>query len=794
MSEDVTASTVDVSDSARQPYGPLFGGDVTSAQQVVGTRYEVLRLAGAGGMGSVFAARDTLLHRTVAIKISRSAQINQSDAAARERLVAEARAMAGLRHPNLCRVLEVAVDAPSPYMVMEWTDGIHLTDAARSLRIDDRLRLFERVCVAVSAAHRAGVAHRDLKPQNILVDSRGEPVVVDFGLARSSSGQPAGLTSAGTPGYAPPEQMMGQAEDWFRADVFSLGVILFELLTGRRPFEGKTTAETARMMRENAVPLPEDITPETPEAVQRICLKALERAPADRYADASEMALDIARYFRGEPVAARPTQLAGRFQEHLEEQMLAARVWRKHGLITDRECDRLVNILTDLQRPESPWVVDSRRLTFSQVSLYLGGWIILIGVLVGMSLVWNELNRAWLIGGAMLGASVLMGLGFTLRRVGRELASVVHFMAGVTVAPASLWLLFRDTGWLADAPGATSPRFFSWALGFDETPAGLGGVQLACVGILWCGLCLLMRWYTHAAAFSWLGSIAGLLTWFVLWTATDYSIGTDGRALAFARFGVWMSLGGCASLLPIAFRGWAEERGAVRVGPRRRRPRDSGPLLAATLISLVVGLSAIAWFEPKWLGIPAIFATSSHTLKTSLAFMTSGILQQAASMLLTARPWRAGSHGATALRWLVPNHICGAMVYLHIDRTGDNNSAALAWLVLLSLAAVSFISLSVVRQWKPFLFSGLAYLTVAYIRAFSLVDACYPRAEVMPPERHTWHAILVAGALAIGLLVMLAAWAFPDVRHRIAQSPLVRRTTVRRVVAGRPDDAGGPHS
>jgi hypothetical protein len=136
------------------------------------------------------------------------------------------------------------------------------------------------------------------------------------------------------------------------------------------------------------------------------------------------------------------------------------------------------------------------------------------------------------------------------------------------------------------------------------------------------------------------------------------------------------------------------------------------------------------------------------------------------------------------LRWLVPNHICGALVYLHVDQTGSEGYAAIVWLVTLAAAALGFIGLSVVRQWKPFLFSGLGYLTVAYVRGFVLVDSYFPKAEVVPWARLAWQTALVAGALGLGLLVMLLAWAFPDLRRGVGSIASSTRLSRFRTRAG----------
>jgi len=222
-------------DTTASPAGLGSPMSMPEAQRIVGDRYVLERIAGSGGMGLVYSATDKMLQRRVAIKFlhQRGVAIGPEN----QRVLSEARTMAGLRHSNLCPVYEVSVESTVPFLVMDWIDGIDLKSAWRGTDLKGRLTLFVKIVEAVGAAHSAGVVHRDLKPTNILVNRKGEPIIVDFGLALSgTSGESSIHTVGGTPGYAAPEQFnKGQHID-FTVDVYALGAIMFEMLTDRLPF------------------------------------------------------------------------------------------------------------------------------------------------------------------------------------------------------------------------------------------------------------------------------------------------------------------------------------------------------------------------------------------------------------------------------------------------------------------------------------------------------------------------------------------------------------------------------
>lgn len=290
-------------------------------------RYEVITFLGAGGMGSVYKVFDPSLKRFAAVKI-----LHRSEPGLKERLLREARAQARIDHPHVCQVYEVGEVRGRPYIAMQYIDGERLDEAIAGLPHDLVARLFADVARAVHAAHRNGLVHRDLKPGNILVARRssGElhPFVVDFGLARDLE-EPSAYSRTdvitGTPAYLAPEQIRGQGVDRC-TDVFSLGVVLFEALTGRTPFSGASVAETLVKITGEEPPPPRKLEPALPRDLETLLLRCLEKDPARRYASAQALADDLERYLAGEPILARRPTLTYRLGKRLRKNRALAAV------------------------------------------------------------------------------------------------------------------------------------------------------------------------------------------------------------------------------------------------------------------------------------------------------------------------------------------------------------------------------------------------------------------------------------------------------------------------------------
>jgi tRNA A-37 threonylcarbamoyl transferase component Bud32/Tfp pilus assembly protein PilF len=296
--------------TAAEPSGE--GGPAGGPQFPDVAGYEVLSVLGRGGMGVVYKARQQRLKRLVALKMIRAATADEEEYQARFR--AEAEAVARLRHPNVLQIYEVGEAAGLPFFALELLEGGSLQDRLRAGPLPARQAadLLATLARAVHAAHSAGVVHRDLKPGNVLFTTDGIPKVADFGLAKRLE-EPAGCQTqtgqiVGSPHYMAPEQARGDSRDVGpAADLHALGVILYELLTGRVPFQGAAVLETLRLVQEAEPVPPRRLQPAVPRDLDTICLKCLHKEPARRYASAALLADDLDRFLHDRPIQARAT-------------------------------------------------------------------------------------------------------------------------------------------------------------------------------------------------------------------------------------------------------------------------------------------------------------------------------------------------------------------------------------------------------------------------------------------------------------------------------------------------------
>jgi eukaryotic-like serine/threonine-protein kinase len=282
------------------------------AETLLNDRYELIKPLGSGGMAHVWLGRDRLLGRTVAVKILREEYTGKPDF--QERFLKEAQAIAKLSHPNLVTVYDFGIQNGQYFMIMEYVEGEDLKsvlrrtpgpslEAGRPQPVDTWLDITIQVCEGLGLAHRAGLVHCDIKPQNILLNDEGIAKIADFGIARALGHSAGGETGSeeevvwGSPQYISPEQAAGEALTP-ASDIYSTGVMLFEMLTGRLPFPGKDPRTLSLQHRLEPAPSPRLLNPGLPPELDEIVLRALAKDPSQRYRNGEQMARVLTSFLK----------------------------------------------------------------------------------------------------------------------------------------------------------------------------------------------------------------------------------------------------------------------------------------------------------------------------------------------------------------------------------------------------------------------------------------------------------------------------------------------------------------
>ena len=299
--------------------------------------YTLLEELGRGGMGVVYRAQHRTLKSDVALKMIRTSEFASQEEV--RRFFQEARAASRLKHSNIVNVHDAGELDGLPYLVMQHVDGESLAERLRHSRftIDESVEFIRHVAEAVEYLNDMNVIHRDLKPSNILIDQQGRPYVTDFGLAKVFDVDAESTTTGtviGTPAYMPPEQAWGTPEDVTnRSDIYSLGAILYELLTGQSPFASASPLDQILLLRDVDPPKPRSLNPDIPIELEQVCLRCLEKNPKYRYATAKELAADLKRYQDAIPINLPPIGIRQHWRRWIRREPALVAHWSAFAIM-----------------------------------------------------------------------------------------------------------------------------------------------------------------------------------------------------------------------------------------------------------------------------------------------------------------------------------------------------------------------------------------------------------------------------------------------------------------------------
>src|SRR5262245_20633227 len=705
--------------------------------------YKILGEIGSGGMGRVLLAFDERLGRKVAVKTLSPRYAGNPKL--RERFMREARALARLDHPNIVRIYNLGDADEEPHFVMEYIEGSSLTEAARRLGLSQKIDLMLKVILTVDFLHQRRMIHRDLKPGNILVGPDLEPKVLDFGLAAQVDDLGERLTRAGevmgTPDYFSPEQAQGHAPLDARSDIFSLGAILYELITGATPFRGDSMRDQIRLICDRDPEPPRRINSAIPGELQNICLKALEKDPSQRYQSAREMADDLTRFLAGEPVLALPSSysrmIAGKVEQHVRE--LGG--WRQDRILSEQEFDTFRRLYDRLIDREDAWIMEVRRLSLSQVSLYLGGWLLVTGAALMALFRYFGLSGDAAVGVVSIATASACYAGVSVCRRGRQKIGIAFLLAFCLLAPTLLVIVTNEWGiFSALTRGREDLELYHLFPAFKRTTNAQlwWAILLSLPAYLW------LRRFPRSSVFSLVTAVMSVLL----------------GVLTLLRMGLieWLDADPGKVyfyLIPIAVFFFA----AGFIIERSGHPSDSRYFYPLAVGFTLIALSGVAAFHQpyaEWLKSVAPVTRA----QVEYLFITNALsylaLQYACERLSSPQTrWVAKS-----FRFFIPGHVMTPLLLLGMAASDLwEQSPAITGLrlearlfeALLPFVACLFVFGSVAKQMKNFFVTGLLFLGIGVVRL----------QQDLFKDRAAWPLAL----LVLGFLLMLAAANYDSIKR-----------------------------
>jgi hypothetical protein len=604
-------------------------------------------------------------------------------------------------------------------------DGVSAERAAERMDFEQKAALLSKIARAVAYAHDMGVVHRDLKPGNILVDRAGEPKILDFGLAqRRGPNEAASVSVKGTPIYMAPEQFTAPESVGPRTDIHALGLILYELITGARPPEPAQMSDM-KAWAERALPLPRELNPNIPEPLQRICLKACERDPKDRYPTANLLADDLDRFTAGQPIAARPKRYLRLLEERVHVHVDDLALWEEEGLITRRERDAMEYRYVKIAMLDSLWVPGARWLRSGPTIAQLGGWLIVVSAILWPMFYWNDLSKWERVAAVGMPTLIVNFVGLLMWKRQQRLLGTIFCAVGAVLVPIFFGVLFSQFD------------IFLWRQSPDYEVFGseVCNVQIFVAFLLMLAYSAVLVGTTGLGLFSVLTTVSALFTY----TTCLLLLGLKSQFTHehFAFIACWF-LPAIAAFYTVAFRldGKKEEHFAI------------GPYVAAG--ALFIGVTSILALDiPKsWLEIDD---WNKRLIATCLLFIAVGLLYFLTAWLHDRSGSRLRRMGGFLFYRLAPPFCVIPIDYLEDPLKRLQNTTLLIPMtsvylteVLVLVACLMLLWLAIRFQLRWYLYYGLGHMTVKLVY--------FTQKHFVGKEYLSWPlAVLLVGVLTMFL-------------------------------------------
>jgi serine/threonine protein kinase/class 3 adenylate cyclase len=570
---------------------------------------------GEGAFGVVYRATAIETAKPVALKVLSPYLVDDADA--RARFAKEAEHLTALRLPGLANIIESRIDHRPPFIVMDLVPGQPIDVALGGAHFTRIAAVFRDIALALGRAHDRGIVHCDLKPSNILVTRDHSPVILDFGTSALRSGITPETTISsqgiiGTPTYLAPEQLT-TSKVRPQTDIYSLGVVMFKVLTGRLPFLGNSVHDVIQAQLHEDPPLPVSLRRDIPDGLQRICLKAMEKDPARRYKNLSEMVADLERVMRGDVVRTRPSVYENLLYHRTLHHVDQINSWCEQGLLNPEERNRLLSVYEPLLKRGIPAVMEGRLIRFWQTAVYIGGWLAVNGAVLWLVLHWPDLERwARLTLGSLPGviATVLALFMWRFERFRLEFVALIVVVIATPLL-ASVWVYEFEVG-RSLVPDYNRELFVRSA---DDSD-GLNNFQIMVVTLLTvivAGAVMIRTGTTTHSAQATLAALAaysGILVFLGIWPWAEHRRWA-GLALRFVPF-LLVVLAIIARLISL---------------PNRRH--QATPWLYLCALTLGAIFISIALYSPQeWFHVQA-----HRDLKSYLALSVAGVLLAGCGLL-----------------------------------------------------------------------------------------------------------------------------------------------------------------